>query len=620
MNEHAISAQTTLLTMAPACETSDESLDATETMMEETELSGSPALIAFAQRAAAERDGLRSEIHRIREAFARLESQSRMGKTPSRETAELRETLELRDREVRRLKDANIARERLLTDARNRLDEALHQRAAAVAKLDLRERGVSAIESALEEHKHELLHTRRRVAQLEIELHRAVQSERGLSAMLEDTRGQLSEARQSLETLHSELSDTREALTMSNDAAVSREEALRAERARLDAQRAEEILVEMERREELSAELEALSVRHVHELALSESRAEESLEVTRKEANERLAALCAHAKEDLAAAHVGYSRGLQFALHEQTESALAAREALCAWHAGELLGQRFALQERVVSERDQHTATRARFMLELNAMTQDCDRMVEEHALTRSELTATLEGTTRGLAFVRAETQSEVASERALRMAEATRHGQAMNALREAHERSLCDQDESSEFAATALRTRIARETERARKLEGELEASAQHRDQCAELVAAWLTARDESIAYLQADRAELRALYEEADAVRERLAQASVDAAKQARGARERAESAERQLLERTQAISATVGILTRVTVEQHAVAGALRHKRALPTMADVDAAIAAVTQRVPEEIGEELWLARDAIAAAIFAGPSID
>src|SRR5687767_3790680 len=99
------------------------------------------SLIESAQDAVRERDELTAEIERLRrdsEQTQQLrrqleETRARVAKgsgVTAREVMELRESVDQRDREIRRLKDANIARERLLADAREKIDAVMHERAS----------------------------------------------------------------------------------------------------------------------------------------------------------------------------------------------------------------------------------------------------------------------------------------------------------------------------------------------------------------------------------------------------------------------------------------------------------------------------------------------------------
>jgi chromosome segregation ATPase len=219
---------------------------------------------------------------------------------------------------------------------------------------------------------------------------------------------------------------------------------------------------------------------------------------------------------------------------------------------------------------------------------------------------AAVEGCVKGAAFRYAELARELELERAARMCEASRQGQSMNAVREANE-----------FAVSALRARVAREQERAKRADDELAELCLVRDEAAVAIADVLATLEAKIERLEAERGLLRSMFDECDATREALAQHAVTASQRANEARAKVEELEREFEQQTRQMAELVGVLTRTTVEQHAIAGALKRGRVLPTMADVDAALVAVSRRVPEHMSSVLWGARDAIAGAVFAGP---
>jgi chromosome segregation ATPase len=194
-------------------------------------------LMQLAQRAVAERDALREELGALREALVREDLAGRRGGS-AREVATLREALDLREREVRRLKDANVAREQLLSASRARLDEAQHERAAALAKYEARDRQAAEAEGQRDAAVLEARGLRRRLDALEGEHSRASSSERALSAALEDARLRLAERDRDVEALRAELSDTREALAGSERAGEDREARWFAERADFEEARA----------------------------------------------------------------------------------------------------------------------------------------------------------------------------------------------------------------------------------------------------------------------------------------------------------------------------------------------------------------------------------------------
>ncbi|MBL8677747.1 MAG: hypothetical protein JNK05_01165 [Myxococcales bacterium] len=595
---HLSNAVATVLTHGSATDTSSDAMSieaidstddfgATETRFErEPEISG-PALLELAQRAVTERDALRGEVVRLREALARSEANQRRGQSSSRELAELREAVDLREREVRRLKDANVARERLLVDARTRLDEALHARAAAVSRMETRERAALDAEARLERAARDAeakLETaladaaswKSKFEAIGSELHRALASERALTGSFEDARLRLSDAERTIATLRAELADTRQALSDLGDNATRAEEANRDRVERLEREHARYLARVAERED-----------------ALSEGR----------------------------------ERGLRFAAAESLHDARAQ------WQQ-----ERAQLIEEIKNAIADSERVREEHQLDLVAWKQ-------RNTLEREHGEAALDGCARGYRFKIAEVTRELEVERASRMCEATRQGQALNALRESHE-----------FAIAAIRARLAREQERAKRLEDEADESASVRDAAAVIVAEHVrgleaeleaerafneqcladtrtieSVRDEAavaiaaviagleakIERLEQERGQIRRALDECDATRETLAQATVESAQRAVEARSKHEALEREYEQHTRQMAELVGILTRATVEQHAIAGALKHGRVLPTMADVDAALVSVGRRVPPTMAEQLWTARDAIAAAIFAGP---
>lgn len=557
-----------------ALDTNDESVetfDSTATHMDSEETLSEPMLLELAQRAVAERDALREEVARLREALTQSEAHVRRGAGSSREVAELREALELREREVRRLKDANIARERLLVNARAQLDDALAARQAALIRLEMRDRAATEAESQRDAAVAEAMQWKKRLDAVEAELHRALAAERVLSASNDELRLQLSEAERTIAALRAELADTRQALTELDAVARRRE---------------------IEHREAVASLLEKARL-------ASEASARE-LEQRDRAAAEREKELCAEIR----------------ALEERQIAALAALEdELRAQYEGRELGVRYWASEQLEQARTQWLAEMSALRGELRVLLDAMDRLREERELDlstwkarnlaeRENGEAALEGCNRGWAFRVAELTRELELERAARMCEATRQGQAMNALREANE-----------FAMNALRARLAREQERAKKAEEELIESARIRDEAAVAISEVLSALESRIEQLERERAGLQAMLDQSEMTREALAQQTVEACKRATQAHTMMERLERELDARSREMAELVGNLTRVTVEQHAIAGALKHGRPLPTMADVDAALLAVSRRVPEQVSAVLWGARDAIAAAIFA-----
>jgi hypothetical protein len=564
----------TVLTSATALDTNDDSLEAFDTtathMESEASLSG-PALLELAQRAVAERDALRGEVVRLREALTKSEANARRGAGSSRELAELREGLELREREVRRLKDANVARERLLMDARGKLDEALAARQAAIVRLEVRDRAAAEAESQRDVAVAEAIQWKKKFDAVDSELHRALAAERALSGTIDDARLQLSEAERTIIGLRAELAETRQALT-ELDAVASRRE--------------------IEHRDEVAALVEKIrAANEAHDRAIATHQARE------KQIEEE-------------------HRAALIALEERHIAALATLEdELRAEHEGRELAVRYLASEQIEQARTQWLADKSALRGELRALLDDMDRMREEHGLDlaawkarnsaeRENGEAAVEGCNRGWAFRYAELSRELELERAARMCEATRQGQAMNAVREANE-----------FAVTALRARLVREQERAKKAEDELDESVKIRDEAAVVIAEVLSVLEARVERLERERAQLRVMFDESEMTREALAQEVVEACKRATAARSKCDELERELDVRTRQMAELVGNLTRATVEQHAIAGALKRGRPLPTMADVDAALLAVSRRVPEHMSAVLWGARDAIAAAIFA-----
>jgi hypothetical protein len=531
----------TVLTQASALDTNDDSLeemDATSTQFEGEASIAGPALIELAQRAVAERDALRGEVVRLRDALTKSEANARRGQGSStREVAELREGLELREREVRRLKDANVARERLLVDARIKLDEAMGARQAAVVRMEVRDRAASEAEAQRDVAVTDAQSWRKKFEAVDSELSRALASERALTVTNDDARLQLAEAERTIVTLRAELAETRQALC-ELDAIASRREI------------------------EHRAELAAIEERHRAELATIEQRTS------------------------------GEREGRELAL-------------------------RYVASERLERERYEWEQARAAMRAELRASLDDADRLREEHALDmhawkarntaeREAGEAAVEGCVKGAAFRYAELARELELERAARMCEASRQGQAMNAVREANE-----------FAVSALRARVAREQERAKRADDELAELCLVRDEAAAAIADVLATLEAKIERLEGERGLLRSMFDECDATREALAQHAVAASQRANEARAKVEELEREFERQTRQMAELVGVLTRTTVEQHAIAGALKRGRVLPTMADVDAALVAVSRRVPEHMSSVLWGARDAIASAVFAGP---
>lgn len=597
----------TVLTSASALDTNDDALetfDSTATHMEsEVALSG-PALLELAQRAVAERDALRGEVVRLREALTKSEANARRGHGSSREIAELREAVELREREVRRLKDANVARERLLVDARVKLDEALAARQAAVVRLEVRDRAANEAESQRDAALIEAAQWKKKFDAVDSELHRALAAERALSGTNDDARLQLSEAERTITGLRAELAETRQALTELDAVASRREIEHRAELSALDHKaRARDAAHEREidrltreakeREESHRDEVSALNAKHGDELdtliAKHLAEVEERAEQRRAENEQRVEQ------------------------HRAEIDTLTVR--MRAEREGRELALLYVGSERLDRERHEWHTEKRSLRAELRASLDDTDRLREEHALDltawkarnsaeRESGEAAIEGCHKGWTFRYAELCRELELERAARMCEATRQGHAMNSLREANE-----------FATTALRARLSREQERAKKAEDELSESARVRDEAAVIVGEIFAALDARIERLDSERAQLRVMFDECEMTREALAQETVDACKRATEARAKSDELEREFDARTRQMAELVGNLTRATVEQHAIAGALKRGRVLPTMADVDAALLAVSRRVPEHMSAVLWGARDAIAAAIFA-----
>jgi hypothetical protein len=528
------------------------------------------ALMRLAERAVSERDALRAEVAQLRDALLHSESNQRVARGSSRELQELRDALELRDREVKRLKDSNVARERLLVDARAKLDEATHARSAALAKAETRERNAHEAESAREELKSELAQWRRRAEDAELEWHRAINAERGAIAVIEDLRTQLSESQR-----------------------IAGEQLRDAERTRsyLSAELARIREAQSTHESELASERELRQ----SELASERELRETVLEAVKAEAS-------------------GREHGLRFAFAEKLEQ-LAAES-----------------RDSVANLKRAHEEALAGLARQHEGASQLWEAAIAMHH-------ARAEGTRRGSMFRVLETAEALEFETGRRVQEAQRHGDEVKQLREMHE-----------FAIAALRAKLQREADRVKKLESDIaqerlwferETTTTHaraagtiaglqfahreamatvvsdRDHAAVCVAQWLAKLDHELAKSRGDCAELRLLFEESDATRELLAQKVVESSLSAAAARMRCEQLTDEVDQRSRAMAKVVAELTRATVEQHAAAAALRHGRALPSMADVDASIVAVSRRVPAEIAEELWCARALIASAVFAGP---
>ncbi len=563
---------------------------ATDTLFEGSERTDderealSPVMI-LAERALVERDALRGEVARLRDALLKMESNQRMGRSASRELQELREAVELRDREVKRLKDSNVARERLLVDARTKLDEAVHARSAALAKAETRERNAHEAETTREEIKAELTQWRRRSESAELEWHRAVNAERGAAAAIEDLRGQLQE-QQKQAALQQLGWDAQQSAWAEQQREFDRTRSyFAAEMARMRVQLAADetdLQTERELREQVLDEVRAQASGREHGMRFAFAELRE--------------AIAAKHQEDLGELRVQHQNTTQL------------WEAAVAMHHGRAEGVRRGAMFRAAEAMDALENEKQQRLAEL-----------ERH---------------------RAELERHRGELEQIRLAEAERHGEEVKHLRESHE-----------FGMSALRGKLQRELDRNKKLESdiaqerswfELElgnlqaknagsvrgltfAHSEHvealivvRDQAAVEVAGWLEKLQSALSQVRKEAASLRVLFEESDATRESLAQQVVQSARGASAARQRAEQLTDEIDQRSRAMAQLVAELTRATVEQHAAAAALQHGRMLPTMADVDAAIVAVSRRVPSEIGDELWSARSNIASAIFAGPS--
>src|SRR5688572_24530605 len=93
------------------------------------------AVMAVAREAVRERDQLVAELTRMRresEMPPRLRREYGDFRAPNSAgfsgTTELREALEQREREIRKLKDSNVAREKLLVDAREKIAALTEQK------------------------------------------------------------------------------------------------------------------------------------------------------------------------------------------------------------------------------------------------------------------------------------------------------------------------------------------------------------------------------------------------------------------------------------------------------------------------------------------------------------
>jgi hypothetical protein len=76
-----------------------------------------------------------------------------------------------------------------------------------------------------------------------------------------------------------------------------------------------------------------------------------------------------------------------------------------------------------------------------------------------------------------------------------------------------------------------------------------------------------------------------------------------------------ERERRAEVRQLEALVGELSVALVVQGAFLAALRHRRARPTVADVDEALASVAENVPEDVADSLWTARASLLARLRA-----
>src|SRR5262249_12097386 len=117
------------------------------------------ALLDAARKVARERDELAEEVtrarregggtQRLRRELGEARARPARRSLGPREGMELRAAVDLRDREIRRLKDGNVSRERLLGDARDRIASLMHDKAGLEGRLVARERSAADLESRL---------------------------------------------------------------------------------------------------------------------------------------------------------------------------------------------------------------------------------------------------------------------------------------------------------------------------------------------------------------------------------------------------------------------------------------------------------------------------------------
>lgn len=511
---------------------------------------------------ARERDELASHADMLRREVDEMRARAARSTAP-RELAELREQLGQREREIKRLKDSNVARERLLVEARERADRLSHERGIIEQRLALRERNALEWEGRISALSADLDAERRRTASAA----EAFASERD-------------EARRLLEQAQTQLAFDR-------NRAVREQAALREQVNSLEASRREFELSQTARFAELTGEVavarEAL-VRRERELR------EESEARLVKALDERTHDLGARHQVDLARA-AGAASGREFALHETYSEKLRALAIEHAREFDDMFAANGALGLEVERARVQGLAD-------------------AEAALAR------LEGRLAGERFAHAERMDDQLRKHSVESLEMQREAQSrMNTLLDELEIAngqLAQQLESAtsrhaaELAASSARHAAELAASSARHV-GELEA-----------VRVGATAQRATRESLESRVQELEKRVRESSLQRDQLAERLAQAMARLGTARKSAGNETTQIAQEAKKLATLVGELTFAVVEQTALRSAAEHQRAKPTAFDVDDALSRVAERVPDDVAEQLWSSRDRLLESL--GAKID
>ncbi len=595
-----------------------------------------------------ELESQRRELERARKSLqaaeqTRVRSALGVNESASRELQVMREAVARKDGELQRFREGHATLEKLVAEARERINGLKQERAKQDRELVVRDRALAEIDRRFVVLEREADGARRG---REIADAQAIESRAALAGLT----GEVANLRIDRDRLAEEV---RVATTQRDDDVRSTEERMQAAMDEFSAMHVDEmsrVMTEYERRLELMGEA------HAHEVA--------RLARSHDEQRQGLEGLLAQSE----GARLGVLRGLSAELRDAREELARERhDAQATLHAR--VAELTELRDRDVDELHREQAHRlAELTLgharEVDALrsahADELDGLMRELAGANADLLQELESARSAAALER--TAHEAAHAGALHnlreeQASTLRHANeshslALDGMREEHARAIASLTDShadamidaeerrvGEIAAVreeaeelltarldgvraeVVRHADARVAEVERRTTAEIERSIAEHAARFEQVRAAAEAESEArrvehAEAIRAARASIDAALVEANSQREKIASQLVDAMQRLRTRSEQSQRETSLLMAEAKRLATCVGELTTELVVQSARAAALRRGRALAEPFDVDEALTRVSELVPDHIAESLWASRVELSARIIGG----